>query len=679
MRRYRTGQTAKKQVIREIKQTGLLTIAAVFGGALLLFIAFQLFRFAGGNDRSAAQEYFTIAQTYKAEQNFRDAKAQLKKAVAEDQSWPEARIALADVSLSLFDAVTAKNELLAAKKLNAAPAKVDHLLGKAHWLLGEYDAAKEALSNPDIAEQDYPDAQRILGRVLIETGDVDGSRAAFDRALEKSPENSMIWTDIARFRYILGDQKAAIEAADYAVELDGDNIRALEFRGRMVRSQFGLVAAIPWFERALAINPGDISIMTEYAATLGDAGRATDMLRVARDILEIEPQNGNAYYMQAVIAARAREYGLARRLLSLAGERQNNLPAGLLLSATVEFELENYNQSILLFRKLIQAQPNNAKALKLLASAQYRAGQFEAAYESILRYMTKHGADSYSNVIAARSLESMDNRNEAAKYLDKLIYAQNDIITLVKEEEQFDILQNKATQNPNRADLVIPYIRALLSRGNNAAALTLANKLLMENGGVADAHILVGDIQLRNQNNPAAIKHYEDARQISFDQSLMLKLVSAYQLVKNFDAARDVLVSYLANNPNDLVAQKLMADIYMVIGDAVQAIFWLETIVNRLGYNDTIILTKLARSYAALEKHDRAVQMARLAYKINPFSADATRVYGFVLMQQGENAKAALELLEKAKKLLPDDEGVATELQAARALLKTKQAPAKKG
>lgn len=673
MRRYRTGQTAKKRIIREIKQTGLRTIGIIFGLAIILFMVVQLFRLTGGNDRAAAQEHFDIAQKYKADQNFRGAKVELKNAVAEDQSWADARVALADVSLLLFDAVTAKNELLAAKELDMPPAKVDHLLGKAHWLLGEYDAAKEALSNPDIAEQDYPEAQRILGRVLIETGDVDGSRAAFDRALEKTPKNSMVWTDVARFRYILGDQKAAIEAADYAVELDANNIRALEFRGRMVRSQFGLLAALPWFERALEINPDDISVMSEYAATLGDAGRASDMLRVARDILEIEPQNGGAYYMQAVIAARAREYALARRLLLLAGERQNNQPAGLLLSGTVEFELENYNQSILLFRKLLQVQPNNAKALKLLASAQYRAGQFEAAYSSISLYMTKHGADSYSNVIAARSLEAIDNRSEAAKYLDKLIYAQNDEIILVKEEEQFDILQRKALENANRADLIIPYIRALLDRDNIAGALTLGNQLLANNGGVADAHELVGDIQLRNQNLDAAIKHYEDSRQINFDRPLMLKLVNAYQLAEKFDAAHDVLVSYLANNPNDLAAQKLMVDTYMTIGDAVQAIFWLEMIVDRIGYNDTIILTKLARSYSANERHDEAIKMAQLAYDINPINADTTRVYGFVLMQQGDNAKAAVELLKKAQKLLPDDKGVTVELKAAQDLLKSRK------
>lgn len=670
MRRYRTGQTAKKRIIQEIKQTGLLTIGIIFGLAILIFIIYLLLQLTGANNREQAIEYFEVAQEYKEQQNLRAAKVEFKNAVKSDQSWPEARIALADVSLLLFDAVTAKNELIAAKQLEIDDGKIDHLLGKAHWLLGEYDAAKTALNNPKIDPQNRSEAQRILGRVLMESGDIDGARSAFDRALEKAPEDSMIWTDIARFRYVLGDQKAAIEAAEYAVELDANNIRALEFRGRMVRSQFGLLAALPWFERALEINPDDISLLSEYAATLGDAGRSVDMLKITRDILDIDPQNGGAYYMQAVIAARAREYGLARRLLILAGELQNNKPAGLLLSAIVEFELENYNQSIILFRKLLQIQPNNARALKLLSSAQYRAGQFETAYETASQFINKHGEDDYINIIAARSLEASDNRSEAAKYLDRLIYRQNDAITLVREEEPFEILQSRAIDNPGRADLIIPYIRALLDRGNNSGALTLAKRLLEENKGVADAHILVGDILLRNGNINDAVINYENARQINFDQSLMLKLVNIYQKAQNFEAAQNILQIYLGNNPNDIMAQKLIADIYMSIGDANQAIFWLESVAQRIGYNDTFVLTKLARSYNAIERYDDAVPLARLAYNINPMSADTTRVYGFILMEQGERAKAAVELLEKAQKLLPDDDGVKEELERARALLK---------
>lgn len=667
-RRYRTGNTARKRLFREIRKTGSITLIAVFGLAVAVIMIIRMINANEGLDREAAKEYLAKAVEYSEDSNHRAARIELKNAVKSDREWAQARVSLAETQLKLFDAAGAKNELLAAKELGMQAAEIDHLLGHAHWLLGEYDDAKAVLTNEKIKAENYAEAQRILGRVLIETGDVDGSRAAFDRALEKTPDSSMLWTDIGRFRFILGDQKGAIEAVEHAVELDSNNIRALEFRGRMVRSQFGLLASLPWFERALDIAPDDISLLNEYAVTLGDAGRASDMLAVTRDILELERNNGNAFFMQAVIAGRARNYELASRLMLKAGDSQANTPAGLLLSGVIEYELENYNKANAHFRKLLQEQPNHKRGLKLLASSLFRAGEYDTSFQAITRYINKYGEDSYSSIVAARALEAIDKRGEAAKFLDNIMYENDGILSLVKEEEDFQTLQKNALQNPKSANIVIPYIRALLARGSNAPALSLAKKLLANNTGVADAHILVGDIEIRNNNIKAAIKHFRDAQAISFEQPVMLRLVDALRRNSNFDEAREAILFYLSNNPRDLEAQKLIADSYMDAGDPEQAIFWLEAVRDRIGYNDTVVLTKLARSYIAVERFDDAVRTAKIAYDINRISAQTTRIYGFALLRQGKRGKAAVELYEKALKFMPEDPVLQTELAEAKEL-----------
>jgi len=668
-RRYRSGKSSRKRVMKEIKKTSLIMAGAIVILAGAIFLGIKGVSSLSGYDREAAQTALDSGMEYRAKRDPRTARIELKNAVQEDPEWPVTRIALAEVMLMLFDAANARDELLTVIELGVKPHEVGYLLGKAYWLVGDYDNAKKALTDPKIKLKDYANSQRILGRVLIETGDVDGSRAAFDRALEKAPKDSMLWTDIGRFRFILGDQKGAIEAVELAVALDEDNYRALEFRGRLIRSQFGLVAALPWFERALEIRPDDISILTEYAATLGDAGRATDMLEVTREILALDRRNGRAYFMQALIAARARHYKLASRLLKKAGERENNTPSGLLLSAIIEYEQENYNRSVSLFRKLLERQPNNQRVIKLLSSAHLKAGAYEDAYESISRFNDFQGGDTYSNILAARSLEALDKRSEAANYIDKASNGEKNSIALVNANAPFETLRKEAQKKPKRADIVIPYIRALLAKGNNGQALGLANNLLKNNPGVADAHILVGDVQIRNGNVKAALENFQNARSIQFEQPLMLRLVDALKRVGDQKAAREILLTYLSNNPRDLMAQKLVADVYMDLGDATQASFWLESIRDRIGYNDTILLTKLARTYATLEQYDKAVKTARQAYIIDPSSVDTTRVYGYVLMREGKDAKSAVELLSKSKKLLPNDKGIIAELKEAEELL----------
>ena len=109
--------------------------------------------------------------------------------------------------------------------------------------------------------------------------------AAFDRALAAAPNDSDVWTDIARFRRSNGDIAGAIEAADRAVAARPRNAEALTLRGELTRGQYGLAAAMPWFDRALEIDPGNVAALLERAATYGDMGRMSDMLADARKVL----------------------------------------------------------------------------------------------------------------------------------------------------------------------------------------------------------------------------------------------------------------------------------------------------------------------------------------------------------------------------------------------------------
>ena len=69
------------------------------------------------------------------------------------------------------------------------------------------------------------------------------------------PNDSDVWTDVARFRRSSGDLAGALEAADRAVAARPRNAEALALRGELTRGQYGLAAAIPWFDRALEVDP----------------------------------------------------------------------------------------------------------------------------------------------------------------------------------------------------------------------------------------------------------------------------------------------------------------------------------------------------------------------------------------------------------------------------------------
>ena len=86
------------------------------------------------------------------------------------------------------------------------------------------------------------------------------------------------------------------------------NVDALVLRGILTRSQYGLAAALPWFDRALGIDGGNVERPDRARRDLWRMGRMSDMLADAREAHRLTGGNATAYYLEAVLAARARNF-----------------------------------------------------------------------------------------------------------------------------------------------------------------------------------------------------------------------------------------------------------------------------------------------------------------------------------------------------------------------------------
>lgn len=636
-------------------------------GALLAGAATSAFAYKPDADARAA---FDRAMEFRNALDYRSARVELMNATAEDSRWGDAYVAQAEVSLELFDAVAARAAIDKATALGVPETETTHLLGQAHWLLGDLDMARSLLSSKMIAPRHRPYADRILGRVLMDMGDTIAAEQAFNRALKQTPNDSRLWTEIARFRLVIANQGGAIDAADHALKLDPNNVRALELRGRLVRSQFGVIAALPWFERALTVSPNDIPVLEEYGATLGEAGRYADMLAQARKIISLDGNNARAMYMQAVIAARAGDYDLARRLVPRIGGNFGDLPGPKLLSAIVEYEVGNWNIAVDHFEKLAEMQPLNNRVRTLYARALYKAGQPRDAWDAIAPLVDRPDADSYTIMLGARILEALDERKAAAGRLDRAAFPNIVRSQPFQDSRSLDGAADEARRNPRNANAVVPYIRLLLNSGNASAARAEANRLLQGNDGVVEAHIISGDVEMAAGNVKGAIAAYERARKIAFASPTMLRLVAAYRTAGNHVAAGNTISEFLKFNPDSLAAQRLWAFDLLDRQVWPEAIAWLLRARVRLGYNDPVLNANIARSYAGAGKIDDAVREAKLAYRIHPANIMVTHVYGQMLLKSGKQRKAAYDVLRKANKLDPARKDIAKDYAAAQKALK---------
>ena len=624
---------------------------------------------AASEGNAEARAAFAQAREFLVRGDSRSARIELMNAIKSDPQWIEARITQAEVLLRLKDGIAAQAELEHAFELGLDRSRVRHLYGHAFQLQGKWDLARQQLLANDISSEHQAYAARIMGRLAIQTGDEELATRAFDHAVALDDRNPELWVDIARFRARSGDQAGAINAVDEAVKLDANNIRALQYRGELLRFQFGLGAALPWFERALQIDSNDIDLLTEYGATLGDMGRMQEMLIVARKIISLDGKNPRAFFMQSVLAARAGRYDLARILMQKTEGRLDNVPGVILVQGIIEHGEGNFNVAIDKFRRLVSLQPNNMEAKNLLARSLYLVGDTAEAADLLMPQVSRSGAEPYAMWLAVRAKEANGQRGQIVDLFNRVAIHDSGRESAFETATPLSVLRAEVSRDANNARVVIPYIRALYDAGDYSGAFDQSRRLQNANPGASDAHILVADAAMARNDYDTALSALDKARRIRFSEPVLLRTVEALRAKGALQESGKVLAEYLSYNPNSIAALRWMAYAHLETENWDVARRILENLRSRIGENDALMMAGLAQAYTGLGETDKAIRAGRIAYYVQPSSPVVSHIYGLAILTDGSRNKDAVDLIRKAVEIAPENTVFRRSLAQAYALL----------
>jgi tetratricopeptide (TPR) repeat protein len=535
-------------------------------------------------------------------------------------------------------------------------------------LQGKFDGAIAEATGVPPKHAAY--AARIRGQAQADSGDIAGAADSFDQAVELKPNDPAIWTDIARFRRSIGNMAGALQAADRAVKLKPNDIEAVTLRGELTRSQYGLAAALPWFDRALELDENNVSARLEKAATLGDMGRMEDMLAETRRVLEIAPNQPMAYYLQAMLAARARKFDLARSLYQKTGGALDDQPAGMLLGSAIEFQTGAVEQAVTRLERLVAMQPENRKARRLLAAAHWKRDNVDATINTLQPIADRPDADSYSLALLGKAYEKQGDTQRASQYLARAAQPQRPnnaaLLAPPMSEAQVNALRKLAAAKPDEVQAQVLLIGALLSRGEGGEALERARALQAKHPGAADAHLLVGDALGVQGNHAGAAAEYRKAANLTFTEPVALRLIQALRRSNQGPAAAKVLQLFLEQNPRNVSAMTLAANGFMEIGKWPEAIRIYEGIRSRLGDRDAALLNNLAYAYGEQGQYDRAIPLAQKAWNLDKNNPATTDTLGWLLFKSGKDRARGLVLLEQAARGAPTDAQIRAHLNQAK-------------
>lgn len=542
----------------------------------------------------------------------------------------DALVAQAARAIVRGDGIDAEMKLRAALAQGAPRPSVNAMMGEALLAQGQRGRAREWLAGGAFTSGTAVAGWRALALLERLDGNLAASGRAYDRALALVPQDASLWVEIGRLRYAGGEHRLAIEAADHALSLDPASVRALEFRGQLVRDRYGLRAAIPWFERAITIDQQDVPVLLEYAATLGELGRAGECLTVTRRVLQLSAKNPRAYYLQAVLAARAGNHALARRLLVRTKGKLDGQPGVQLLRGAVEIEAGNPGAAAEALEAVLRARPDDQRAQELLLRAIVMAGQYRYAALRFADAAARGQTSPYMLTQIARAHEALGERQRAGELLDQAARGRR---------ASFRVLGDGGRTG------------ALMAQGQSGAAEAAAEAARRGDPGFYDAQAYAGDVQLALGRAGAAQVRYAIAAEIRSPENLFQRRYAAFALAGDRKGAAQLVAAYLGQNPSSRAAQRAAADLAMASRDfarARTALVWLRA---NGGEGDVALLCDLAMTEAALGDAAAAREAAMAASRLQRSSPLAAQALGYAYAMAGEHPAQARALLDKAQAL----------------------------
>ncbi|MGX7925958.1 tetratricopeptide repeat protein [Tsuneonella sp. HG094] len=471
--------------------------------------------------------------------------------------------------LAAGDAAGAEGALRRALDRGESPADLAPWLGEAELRQGNLQEAEYWLTGGEFSPKAAAHGFHMLGRLRTRQGDLSAAGLAFDRALGAGSSDPELWVDIGRMRWQGGEQVEAVAAAERAFELGPDSPASLLLRAQLLRDAQGNDAALPLLERGLALAPNDVDLLAEHAATLGELGRARDMLAATRRLAQVVPRDPRVLWLQAVLAARAGRYDLARILLQRGSAKsEQKTPAAMLLLAIIDLENGNHAIAAQGLDVLARRQPDNARVQALLARALYLGGNFR---ELVARF----GGDkppAYIAELVGRSYEALGDRTRAAIFLDRAKDTRAmRIISLVGE-----------------GGGITSQVRNLIGQGGTEEARAKAGAFLARHPGSVDALALAGDAALAAGDNRAALGYYRKAASVRRSWSLTQRIVAARDRIGDSTAATALLADHLRGEPNNADASATLGRRLMDDGDDLRGRALVDHAWSR-GRNDPVL------------------------------------------------------------------------------------------
>ncbi len=522
------------------------------------------------------------------------------------------------------------------------------------WILAEDIVQTVRRENLDDCE-----GQLFAGRLAVARGEFEDALTRINDCLRQNPIFSRAYMLRSSIHAVLGNEHAALDDIQKAASLnplDGTIAKVLAnalYRRNMklgddVSSDQSMETQRA-LERAMALNPGDLTVLSAYAEYVS----STDPLRalaIRQTLQQNTPTLENALLLAKLATRMALDESDKNRKETLLQLAASSLDQAKQMKPNDRLVLETYADyyRALGLNDKAEALLSQAKDRGLLWRHHFHLGQFEEAQKVLQQMYASQPKD--SDVVRGLFLvsERTADTESVKRYSEELLSLEDNAenrldqikaylkVGLVKESEYK--LQSFKEKHPNDARVLLLEGWLAMRQGQLPKALELTNRNLETSQDNAAAWRLRGEINL-------LMEHYEEA---------IIDLQRSKSLAVTPDTRMALARAYLRTGREDDAVTELKHTID-VPGAPVEARAMLERTLGKLGRKEA-----LKKFY-----EDTLAKYPQSTFWLNRAAAFAGAVRDF---DSAEQLYERAFLLKRQAYLSPDSETGAGDVQYAIAL-----------
>ncbi|CAA6604873.1 hypothetical protein MTBLM1_40077 [Rhodospirillaceae bacterium LM-1] len=226
----------------------------------------------------------------------------------------------------------------------------------------------------------HPDANHLLGVILLQRGHVPDAVACLEAAIQARPSNHEARMMLGQALGMSGQLEAALQCFERVARSQPGNLHALYNQGLSLAYLGRHEASRQIFARLLAKNPKNADYWVCYGnalAALGESEQATDSFSKADALAQGHPEQLERLAMTYLSSRRYLEAAtISRQALSIKPQARLRAILGHAL-----YVLEDFDTAEVELRAAIHEQQNDTQSKILLASLLRRIGRLDEAHD----------------------------------------------------------------------------------------------------------------------------------------------------------------------------------------------------------------------------------------------------------------------------------------------------------